>query len=89
MHAIEEFDFDTVVSATLYLMSRYAVSPNNELVNAICLHLDVLENHSQISSEVLIKSCRRLRATWLSILENQKYKPTNLPIDFREAQDIH
>ena len=89
MNKKDDYNRDTIISATLFLMSRYAKSQDDNLVNAICLHLEILENDQQTDSAILRKSCRRLRASWLSMLENQTTKTSFLPNDLRAAQEIH
>ena len=85
----DDYNRDTIISATLFLMSRYAKSQDDNLINAICLHLEILENDLQTDSAILKKSCRRLRAIWLSIADKKPAQTTYLPVNIREAQDIH
>ena len=89
MNNNDDYNRDTIICATLFLMTRYAKSQNDELVKAICLHLEILENDQQIDSLILKKSCRRLRATWLSTADNKPTQTSCLPIQIREAQEIH
>ena len=80
---------DTIISATLFLMSRYAKTQDDDLINAICLHLEILENDLQTDSAILKKSCRRLRAIWLSLGDKKLAQSAYLQVNIREAQDIH
>ncbi|MEM7401343.1 MAG: hypothetical protein AAF304_05275 [Pseudomonadota bacterium] len=70
----KEVEIDILITATFYLMTRYAKSRDQELIAAISMHLEMLENHPNSESSVLEKSCKRLKASWLSMLDDETMK---------------
>jgi hypothetical protein len=58
---------DTVLSAVLYLMSRYASHPDADLAEAICFHLELLARREDTPEESLGRAARRLWPLWRGI----------------------
>lgn len=60
-------DLDVLISATFYLMSRFAKSQDAGLIEAVKMHFQLILNHPDSKSEVINKVCKQLENYWNSI----------------------
>lgn len=60
-------DLDTLVSALLYLMSRYCMKRCPSVARAIGDHLAMIEHHPDNSEGVLHTTAKRLKQTWTAL----------------------
>ena len=80
-------EIETLLASIFYLMSRYAETQDNEIADAIHMHLNLLETHPNLSSPVLMKTCRRLKCHWVSLSEKIKYE--NFSYNIQDKRQIH
>ena len=60
-------ELDVLIASTMYLMSRFGKKKNVGLIEAIQMHLQLIQGHPDLNSEVLNKVCKQLEIYWSSI----------------------
>lgn len=62
--SLSEVPLDCLLASLCYLMSRYAVSGDLKLAQAVVHHLAMLPRHPQCRSDVLANLGQRLTPCW-------------------------
>ncbi|MEM8845235.1 MAG: hypothetical protein AAGB35_09350 [Pseudomonadota bacterium] len=57
-------ELDTLIASLFYLMTRYAMNNDPQLIEAITKHLQMVQNHPDANSSILNKTCQRLEKSW-------------------------
>ena len=65
---------ETLVSAILFLLTRYAQNQDRSLVQPIVEHFDWLANHPDIANSHFKDTCSRLALCWHSIQAEKQNK---------------
>ncbi len=67
-------DDESVVAATLWLMTRYQQTRCKKIARLIEQHLELITEHSD--SSTLVKTCKKLRMDWC-VTCSDFFSPTN------------
>ena len=64
---------ETIISALLFLMTKYSMERDSCVCKAILQQLELLENHPDSMDPEIMNACKRLRIHWSGVASiNQK-----------------